>query len=81
MFVPCVLCVPIRILTVPFPQKTVEADQKKKDVAAAKELKAAQKAANKADDSPIDRKLKVRRYVSNQYILLCVLPSPKTIFG
>ena len=47
--VPCVLDVPIRILTVPFPQKLEEADKKKKDGAAVKELKASEKAAKKAE--------------------------------
>ena len=49
MSVPCVLYVPIRILTVLFPRKPAEADTKKKEAASAKELKAAQKAAKKAE--------------------------------
>ena len=49
MSVRFVLCGPIRIRNVPFPQKAAEADQKKKDAAAARELKAAQKAADKAE--------------------------------
>jgi Ribosomal protein L9 len=62
----------------PFPQKQAEADKKKKEAAAARELKAAKRAAEKAEAEA--QELKVRRYVSNQYILLCVFSNRKTIF-
>ena len=49
MSVRFVLCGPIRIRNVPFPQKQAEAEQKKKEAAALRELKAAKRLADKAE--------------------------------
>ena len=64
-----VLCLPIRIRNVPFPQRQAEAEKKKKETAAARELKAAKKAAEKAE-AEAARAESAAVCVSNQYFLL-----------